>query len=144
MSVLSAATAQHKQLTGKKNWRKWWKTVDLVPGRLACTCSLDPNVFINIPFKLSLLSLLMYFNDIVIYATTCSYSLICTLIIMVEGQRVAFVKHEMLPTRETQGNASDTCGFHFPCFFVRNLQKVRTKGQNTKRMTKLVVVVNDM
>lgn len=69
---------------------------------------------------------------------------ICTLIIMVEGQRVAFIKHEMLPTRETQGNAPDTCGLHFPCFFVRNLQKVRTKGQNTKRMTKLVLVVNDM
>lgn len=33
------------------------------------------SVFINIPLKHSLLSLLMYFNDIGIYATTCSYSL---------------------------------------------------------------------
>lgn len=50
---------------------------------------------------------------------------ICTLIIMVEGQRVAFIKH-VLPTRETQGNAPDTRGFHFPCFFCEEF----AKGQN--------------
>lgn len=122
------------QTADRKEKKTGWKTVVLVPGRLTVP-AVWTQMFLWI--FLSNFHCYLYWCILMILLFMLQHAhtaFICTLIIMVKGQRVTFIQHEMLPTRETQGNIPDTCGFHFLCFFLwgickRSELKVRTQRE---------------